>query len=125
MGVSGIGYIGLGGTELRQWRAGRYLTQGEAGRWFGLSSYWVKYVESGRIAPRDLSQRIERVFARYARLEAIAKSVEAELGLDKGVSPARRRMALSAAIEAMREAEDAAIARQSLKRLIVKHILAE
>jgi hypothetical protein len=59
-----------------------------------------------------LSGRIERVFARYARLEAIAKSVEAELGLDGWRSPARRRMAISAAIEAMREAEDEAIAIQ-------------
>jgi hypothetical protein len=88
----------LGSDDIRQWRVRHWLTRPRAALWFGLSLGWIKAVEAGTHAPRDLHGRIEAVFSRYAALEAYARAVREDMGLpDHG--PSLRR-----AVEALRAA---------------------
>jgi hypothetical protein len=67
-----------------------------------MSLGWLKAVEAGTHAPRDLHARIEAVFTRFYALEAYAKAIQAEVTPD--VTGPKARIALNRAIEAVRAA---------------------
>jgi hypothetical protein len=67
-----------------------------------MSLGWIKVVEAGTHAPRNLHGRIEAVFTRFYALEAYAKAVQAEV--TPGVTGPKARVALNRAIEALRAA---------------------
>jgi hypothetical protein len=91
-----------GSSALRLWRKDCCLSQTGAAPWFGRSLSWIKMVEQGNLVPSDLAWRLERVFVRYAVLEAFARAVQREV--DPTATEPEAGIALRRAIEALRAA---------------------
>jgi hypothetical protein len=61
------------GDDIRMWRARYRIPRKLAARFFGRSETFIKRVQSGEYAPKDLHEQICQALVRWSALEEFAK----------------------------------------------------